>query len=140
MAAVVCAEGLKLMADALKHIDVDTARIKLFKNSYTFAFATLLADLTIADFSGYAEENPGAPVVTWDAGTNQAVITFPQVTFTHNGGGVANDVYGWWIEFTDPITSSVVIAMGGNFDSPLTIDSDGDVVNVQPVFRFKIPA
>lgn len=71
-------------------------RCGLYTARSVFSKAMVLGDITAATFSGYAAQTPawtsngldGAGRNSWTAAT---------MTFTHNGGGTANTVIGYYL-------------------------------------------
>ena len=98
-------------------------RIRLFKNNYTPVNSSTYADFTEADFSGYA----GYASLSWGAafinGSTQGEIDATQVTWTHNGGGTANTVYGIYI--TD---GSNNLMYAERFSAPISMSTSGNAI------------
>lgn len=101
-----------------------TLKIGLFKNDATVNDATVLADLTAADFSGYAAWTPthGAAATV----SNQGKAAAGSHNFDHNGGGTANTIYGayLWNDDTGKLLKAV------KFDAPITMDDAADRITV----------
>lgn len=72
-------------------------QMKLFKNDYNPVAGTILADLTVADFTGYVAKNlaGAATQAALDAG-NRAVTLWNLLTWTKNGV-TGNTIYGYWV-------------------------------------------
>lgn len=89
MAMIICKEGRKFALDAVNNLDL---RVCLFVDDITPTADTEFADLTEADFSGYTNAS-----ITWNSigldGSGRARCVGDPVTFSHDGGGTANDVY-----------------------------------------------
>lgn len=103
--------------------------LRLFQNDKTPADADTLGDYDEADFSGYSSQQPlqswGA--VFLESGKAKTVEAVHQ--FTHDGGGVVNDVFGYLVE--DPNTTTLMWAE--RFASaPIVMDSAADVIFVTP--------
>lgn len=85
-----------------------------FKNAAVIGDATTLADLVEADYSGYA------PILLDDNTDPVALpggkmrVGLKTVVFAHNGGGVANTVYGYYVAAHDGATQ--LFLWGGNYD------------------------
>lgn len=76
--------------------DVEGLSLRLFQNNIVPADDDVTADYTVATFSGYANSTVpafGAAVPDGD----DALATATPVAFVHNGGGVSNDIYGYYI-------------------------------------------
>src|ERR1043166_6772375 len=82
----------KLLNDKMS--DSANWRVVLFKNNLTPDLDTVLGDLTEADFSGYDRVTPTWGAITI-AGSNRAKAVGSSCVFAHDGGGTANDVYGY---------------------------------------------
>ncbi len=82
-------------------------KIKLYKNNYDPSGNFLAAAFTEADFSGYlavTKDTWGLPVIQ---GARVVLPLLTAATFTHNGGGTANSIYGWYMTQT---SSGLVVA------------------------------
>lgn len=100
-------------------------KCRLFKNSLSPAHGTVLGDLTTCDFSGYADQalSYGTPATN---GSNQGQMTASQLTFSHSGGGTANDVYGYAI-FNNTSGKLHKVEV---FDAPITLAVSGDDIKI----------
>lgn len=71
--------------------------LRLFQNDFVPDDASEKGDFTECTFSGYAGES----LTAWGAITqnadNRAEMVHPEKTFNHDGGGTANNVYGWYV-------------------------------------------
>lgn len=81
--------------------NMPTPKLHLFKNDAEIDAETVLSDLTEADFSGYASQ-----AITWsttytDPASGPGASDISTLTFSHNGGGTANTVYGWYMTMND---------------------------------------
>lgn len=75
----------------------ETPTMHLFQNDFAPNVAMVLADLTEATFSGYAAAAGlawGAPFINADG---RAETDLPSQQFQHDGGAVANLVYGYYL-------------------------------------------
>lgn len=75
-------------------LEANTLRIRLAKNDITPVAGTVLADLTEADFSGYAAVTPDFPDP--NVSSSVASATAPTATFTRGAGATSNQVYCWY--------------------------------------------
>lgn len=100
-------------------------KLKLFKNNHVPDVTDTEGDYTEADFSGYSSTSPA---ITWGAafvnGDDKGEIDADVKTFTHNGGGTGNTVYGAYV--TDD-TDRLIYAE--RFDAPVSMSSNGDAIN-----------
>lgn len=107
------------------------ALISLFKNDIVPDAASLLADLTEADFSGYA----ASAAVTWGTphflpdGT--AVVAGDAKTFvTASPAPVLNTVFGWYA--TDGAGTTLLFAR--RLDTPIVLTGPNQQVAVLPAY------
>lgn len=105
--------------------------IKLFQGggAVTIDATTTLAtlDAAEADYSGYsAIAKTDWTTVTTDGGGN-AFTQCSSANFQHDGGGTANDIYGWYL----------VDYFGGfvcceEFGAPVTMNDNTDIITISP--------
>jgi len=107
---------------------VATFELRLFKNNITPDIDTEYADFTECDFSGYSSINLTLGGVARD-GDDNARSTALLAQFAHNGGGTANDVYGWYLI---PNGGTVVFFAERFSDAPRVMDTLGDEINITP--------
>ncbi len=107
---------------------VDSQQLKLFRNDHTPDPATdTLGDYTEANFSGYSSEAIGFSGSEIEG--NKAVRVSGAVAFTHNGGGVSNDIYGWYLVRT---TGTDLVRCAHRFsDAPRAMDGIEDCIKLQ---------
>lgn len=98
----------------------------LFQNNITPDVDSVFADFTECDFSGYLYAGLTLGPILRDANDN-AKTTALGIAFTHNGGGTANDVYGWFL-VTDYGTSPKVRHCDRFADAPRIMSSSGDQI------------
>lgn len=130
----VCDEGRLWLINVLRERTAGVAggsfHLRLFKNDVTPDIETELGDLVEADYSGYAAKTLGHPAC--DAavdGDHKAWWRFPEETFLHNGGGVSNGVYGWYL--TDHEDGQLFHARRFA-NAPIAMAVTGDPVAVTP--------
>lgn len=102
-------QGLQFLLERLNGSPY-TLSARLYKNDFTPDKDTILADLVEADFSGYGQGSvvPGdwfhvgtpPPPAEYNMGATGDLF------FSHNGGGVANTVYGFYL--VDPAAGALV--------------------------------
>lgn len=124
-------EGIALAALVNKTAPQDL-KLKLFKNNYTPLEASVTADFTEADFTGYSEKSFVAAnwVVTEGAPSNAA---YAAQTFTSSANQTSQSVYGYYIV---QVTSGKVIWAERFTDGPYPIVNNGDAITVTPVITF----
>jgi hypothetical protein len=109
--------------------EMEEVTVRLFKNNVTVDGDTEIADLTVADFTGYAEST----VVVWGgAFTNtngKAEVIGGSKQFTATGSATPNTVYGYYVVDGD---SELVYAE--NFNEPIEVTGVGDAIVVVPRF------
>lgn len=97
MAIKVPNEGEIELLDYLKAtFNGANVKVRLYRNDYTPVDASVLADFTEANFSGYAEQASGGYSFPLTVG-GKAQTTGTPKEFTHNGGATANDIYGFYV-------------------------------------------
>lgn len=101
---------------------------RLFKNNFTPVATSVLGDFTEADFSGYSIIDPAWAAAAEVSGKAEADAT-TTMEFVHNGGGTANNIYGWFLVNT---TDNTVVASGTFAGSPLVMDTLGDKITLDP--------
>ena len=115
---------------ALEHLCNKTAPenlvLRLFQSNTTPAEGDTAATYTEATFSGYAGITlTGA---SWGAAAS-GTISYAQQTFTHDGGGTSNSIYGYYLQ---QATSTVLILAERDASAPFTMDTNGDNIKITP--------
>jgi hypothetical protein len=128
MANVMCQNGWKTMLDAAVAAG-KLARIRLFQNNHVPVNSDTVASYTEATFSGY----PGYTALAFGAafinGATQGEIDNAAVTWTHNGGGTANTIYGIYV--TDGANNLMYAEM---FGAPVTMTIATNFITYTPKF------
>jgi hypothetical protein len=124
MAVVIPKEG-KLAALG-RLVEDQNYSLRLFKNNFTPDVNSVLADFTIANFSGYASLAAGWGARSLDGG-GLAQCFSVIADFLHDGGATANDVYGWYIQDD---TAAKVLAANRLAAPPVVMDSVGDLIQL----------
>lgn len=111
--------------------------LRLYKNNYTPLVGSVAGDFTPANFSGYGHYDLLAggqefPAATPD-GSNDAESVHADINFVHNGGGTANDIYGWYL--LDQ--SGNLIAAERYASAPFTMAVNGATFTVTPTVKLK---
>lgn len=100
--------------------------LKLFSSNTTPAESDVAGTYTEATFSGYtAITLTGA---SWGAASGGS-IAYAQQTFTHNGGGTSNSIYGYFVIQT---TSGTLVYSERDGAAPFTLANNGDNVKITP--------
>jgi hypothetical protein len=114
--------SLLAIAAALKTAPLDGGSLRLFKNDLNPTPTTLLADLTLCDFSGYANKT----IATWNApyiDASGAVVSLAGLeVFTCSGAGVSNSVYGAY--YLDAGGALVWVARFDDAPVPMAVATD----------------
>ena len=109
-------------------------KMRLFKNNFTPTRASVLADFTEADFSGYLAVNVNESDASNGALNRHEKIT-QNITFTHDGGATNNTIYGWYLEGNSSVNVNGVqtrdVIAYEKFATPITMDVNGDRIDVQ---------
>ena len=99
--------------------------LKLYSSNTTPSETDTAGTYTEATFSGYAAITlTGA---SW--GTASGSIAYAQQTFTHNGGGTSNSIYGY---FVVQATSGTLLYAERDGSAPFTLTNLGDNVKLTP--------
>lgn len=96
--------------------------IKLYKTSVAIGPTTTVANLSEADFSGYAPVAISALSGPAKDAANNAYLTTAEAYFTNNGGGVGNQIYAAGIVGTiagSTLATGTVGVTGGVVDTPV---------------------
>jgi len=123
MANVYLQQGDVATLDRLR-LDGDTLKTRcLFKNDHVPDPTDVNANYTEANFSGYASQALG----TWNAAflntDDKGEIDADPKTFTHNGGGTANTVYGAMVK-----DDNGDVMYAERFDAPRVLSANGDSI------------
>jgi hypothetical protein len=105
--------------------------VNLFQNDVTPTPATVLGDLTVATFSGYAAIVVAALLAAYLDPIGGASAQIGTVQFDHSGGAVANTIYGFWVE-----TAGGVLILAGRFDQAVPMNVLGDSIPLDIKFNF----
>jgi hypothetical protein len=72
-------------------------KVHLFKNNYTPDHTTVLANLTEANFTGYASADADNPVTQAALDVaGRAFVLWDMIRWT-KAGATGNDIYGYWV-------------------------------------------
>jgi len=103
--------------------------LHLFKNNVTISPATVVGDLTEADYTGYAaavvdEDNWGISRVQPDG----SIIRVQLVVFEFQPSGttISNTVYGWYLT-----GSGGFLVAAGNLPNPVLLDSTASLLDIE---------
>src|SRR3569623_2047366 len=89
--------------------------LKLFQSNTTPSDTDTAATYTEASFSGYAAATLTG--TSWGSASGKS-ISYAQQTFTCNGGGVSNSVYGYFVVQS---TSGILLYAERDGSAPFTI-------------------
>jgi len=103
VAAIYVYDGKEFTLATLLASDFGDMHWHLFKNDFVPDEDTELGDIVEADFSGYGTVGSPFGAITQDA-FGRAVSDADPVTFTHDGGGVNNTIYGYYTTTSDDVT------------------------------------
>lgn len=116
------------------------AKIRLFKNNLVPTIDTLLVDMVVADYTGFAELAlvDSAPAYSLNS-AGEFVISFPHATFQPSapiaGGQV---IFGWYL--VGPMATGTPLLMYvQRFDDSVILMDDRDIVVVEPRIAFAQP-
>jgi len=116
---------------ALIAAQLDGGSLRLFQNDITPDRKTLVADLDIATYTGYANKT----IATWGAPyldvNGLASCVAPLQTFAATGDAISNTVYGAYY-----LDSGGDLVWAVRFSDPWTFNSTGDTYNMVPLFQY----
>ena len=117
---------------ALKTGIFDGGSFRLYKNDYTPNVNTLVADLIVADFTGYANKT----IAAWNAPYLDALkignLVAPLQTFSQTATTITNIVYGCFF-LSVAVGNPLVYAE--RFATPVNFGAIGDTLNIVPKFQ-----
>lgn len=128
MPAVLVQTGMTNQLTDIKAFQADW-RLVLFQNNYNPVPGSVLANLTLATFSGYAPGNVVNGAVAINGG-GIAQMSAGTVTFTHNGGGVANTIYGYAVIDN----ANNVLIWAERFAAQRSMGANGDSISITLTF------
>lgn len=100
--------------------------LKLFQSNTTPAEGDTAVTYTESTFSGYvAATLTGA---SWGAASGGS-IAYAQQTFTHNGGGTSNSIYGY---FMVQASSGTLFLAERDGAAPFSMTNNGDNIKITP--------
>ena len=101
--------------------------LKLYSSNTTPAETDTAGTYTEATFSGYSAITlTGA---TWGSPGAGSITYGSQQTFTHNGGGVSNSIYGYFVVQS---VSGTLLYAERDGSAPFTLTNNGDNVKITP--------
>jgi len=122
--------AIAALADAIAG-EMDAATLDLYQNNLVFDPDTVvLGDLTVADYSGYAQVDLtwAAPSVSDDGNVE---TQSNQATFRPTGTVITNQIYGYYVK-----NAGGDLIGGGTFEGgPLPMESALDVIKLTVVAR-----
>lgn len=129
MANVVLQQGDLSILNTVR-LDGDCLKtLKLFKNDHVPVVGDGNGNYTEANFSGYASVALG----DWNAAIlnddDKGEIDGDPATFTHNGGGTSNTVYGAYV-----VNNAGDVVYAERFAAPRVMASNGDEIVYTPKF------
>ena len=133
MAANIYPNGAALILAGALATRFGSTTLKLLKSPVTLTRFLTLADLTEADFSGYAAKSitaVGTPILNANAGAD-IPIPSQEFTVTTATPQVGNDIYGWWLE--DGSSNLLALAV---FDSPVPMQFVGQGLVLLSLMNF----
>jgi len=122
MANVMTQQGDVIILETLDGDDSPgTMQVKLFQNDHTPVVTDDEGDYTVATFSGYSSTSPD---LAWGAGfvngDGKGEIDATQKTWTHNGGGTNNTIYGAYVTTDDDR-----LIWAERFPAPIVMNANG---------------
>lgn len=131
MQVVLYPNGGALAVVGLIRIALEDCEVNLFQNDYQPSAGTVVGDLTVATYSGYAEKVVAALLAAYIDPAGGASAQIATLQFDHSGGGVANMIYGFWVQ-----TTGGALIMVGRFEEPIPMVVLGDAIPLDIKFNF----
>ena len=100
MAAITPSAQLIAVLEALAAADYAAVTMDLFQNDVNPTINTVLADLDVATYTGYAQKTAldfGGAFFNIDG---NGEMDLPSQQFDHGASGVANNIYGFYVQKT----------------------------------------
>lgn len=95
---------------------LDGAKMELYQNDYTPTPATVLGDLTVATYTGYAGKTVTWSGITVGSDSQHEVIGTVAAAFRPTGTTITNQIFGWYLTNT---AGSTLFAAGRFDGAPL---------------------
>lgn len=111
---------------------LDAVKIMLWKNNVVPTINTVLADLVVADFAGYANFGPVVWGTVYLDTDKSAMVTGGSHEFVASGPTPENVIYGWAIVNT----GVTLLLKAARFDNPVAIFGTGAACVVVPWYRY----
>jgi hypothetical protein len=105
-----------------------TAFVRLYQNNYVPVAGTLNSDFVECTWPGYAGQPTPAAVDQGINGLGQDVWQFGPTTFGPATGTPSQVVYGYWVEFVDPVSHAKRVWFAQQFDVPFGVTAAGQTV------------
>lgn len=113
--------------------------VKLIKVAFTPGDTVVIADLTEADYTGYAAQVAAEVGVAWDDNAGNAVISYEGLHFQPTGSAITNTIYGWVATPGITIGGGTPIVAMGLFDPPRAMEKVADAIDFAPLFKLGQP-
>lgn len=108
--------------------------VHLFQNDFMPTPATVEADLTEADFSGYAAETVAALLAAYLDPGGGASAQLPTVQFDHSGGATDNVIYGFYVKSS--VANGEELWVIGRFEEPIPMSQLGHAIPLDVKINF----
>lgn len=120
-----------LLVVNLVRTELANSVMKLYQNDYTPNEGTILADMTVATFSGYANKTVAALLPAYIEPAGGASAQVATVQWDHNGGATSNIIYGFSLE-----NAGGDLILAGRFENPIPMASLGDSIPLDTKVSF----
>lgn len=123
MPSVVVQPARRASLEEIKTNLLDTGSLRLFQNDVAITDETVVGDLTVATFGGYAN----VAVALWNAVYTEtgglAACNTPLTHFAASGAAPSNLIYGWYY-----LAAGGALFAAGNFDEPIPMGAVGNAL------------
>lgn len=105
-----------------------SSKVHLFQNDFVPTRSSTVASFVESTAGGMASQPLSTPA-SWGFDTDHREIWFfPQTIFTATGPGLPAALYGYWVDFTDPMTATKRVLWYQRFNNPRAAVAAGNTV------------
>lgn len=103
-------------------------KVRLYANDYWPVKESVRASFTELFGGGYAAQSVGNPVNLGIDVTGRDVWQFPETVWTAINVGLPVVSFGYWVDFTDPLTGGTRVLQAQRFQAPIAWLQAGDKI------------
>lgn len=113
------------------------SKIHLFQNDVTPDSTFTLASFVECIAGGMGNQPLSVPTDQGFDPSGRDIWYFPETIFTATGSNLPAVIYGYWVDFTDPITATTRVLWCRRFTTPQAILSAGNTIKFMLSFGGK---